>query len=153
MRKKKLENMLQQATIKLSQHDKDIKKFGFPRFKGGDKVITSLTGHDILTIQGGDNGGAWSNGHTWMYYFEENEMGIGQEYITGIVPVPEGETHPQTKMGQIKGEIVAYQQLIAQLKTIKEPLRTNIIVRAIGECHTQIAILKDYLETEFMERV
>jgi len=134
---------------KLTSAEKIIKEFGKPRFQAGQKVITSLTGHDILTIEGEP----FCNGFTWMYYFEENEMGVGQPYIEAIVPVPEGETHPQTEMGRIKGEIVAYQQTIAQLQAVKEPLRTNIVVRAIGECHAQIAILKDYLETHFMERV
>ena len=138
-----------QTKTKLTQREKDIKKLGQPRFVKGQKVITSVTGHDILTI----SGEPFCNGFTWMYYFDENETGLGQEYITAIVPVGEGETHPQTKMGQIKGQIAAYQQTIEQLKAVKEPLRTNIVVRAIGECHEQIALLSDYLLVEFMEKV
>lgn len=63
---------------KLTQYEKNAKKFGTPKFKNGDKVKTFITDDDILTIQGE----AWSNGHSWMYYFEENEYGIGQQYIT-----------------------------------------------------------------------
>lgn len=61
-----------------TQHEKNIKKFGKPKFKDGDKVVTCVTGKDILTIEGD----AWCNGFTWMYYFKGNEMGLGQEYIT-----------------------------------------------------------------------
>jgi hypothetical protein len=64
--------------LKLNQFERNVKKFGHPKFNDGDKVTTSITGNDILTIKGN----AWSNGHNWMYYFNENEYGLGQQYIT-----------------------------------------------------------------------
>lgn len=65
-----------------SQRKKDIKKFGQPKYSSGDKVKTTFTGNDVLTIKGN----AWCNGFTWMYSFEENEKSLGQKYITKYIP-------------------------------------------------------------------
>jgi len=54
-----------------------IKKFGVPKYKEGDKVTTSVTGKEVLTIKGE----AWNNGFSWMYNFKEKTMSAGQSYI------------------------------------------------------------------------
>lgn len=63
------------------QHEKNIKKFGKPRFQKGQQVTTSLTGNQVFTI----SSEAWCNGFTWMYSFEKDTtMSVGQEYLSKI---------------------------------------------------------------------
>jgi hypothetical protein len=62
---------------KMTQYQKNVKKFGEPKFKDGDLVKTSLTGIEILIV----NGAATSNGFCWMYSFRGKEMSCAQHYI------------------------------------------------------------------------
>lgn len=50
---------------------------GKPKYNKGDKVFCSIAPPDSMTVES-----SFWNGFTWMYYFEENEMGIGQQYLT-----------------------------------------------------------------------
>ena len=61
----------------INQHQRDLKKFGNPKFKDGDKVTTTMTGDQALTVKGNPD----SNGFTWMYKFKEIEARMGQGYI------------------------------------------------------------------------
>lgn len=65
------------------QREKDIKKFGKPRFQKGQLVTTSLTGTQVFTIASTP----WCNGFTWMYSFEKDStMSVGQEYLSKVEP-------------------------------------------------------------------
>lgn len=52
-------------------------KLPVPRYAHGDKVKTTLTIEDPLTIKGEPS---W-NGYTFMYGFEETDMRCGEGYI------------------------------------------------------------------------
>lgn len=59
--------------------DKNIKKFGKPKFKNGDKVLCTLAlDGGILTVS---EDAEW-NGFTWMYSFEGEDAKCGQQYLT-----------------------------------------------------------------------
>lgn len=63
------------------------KNIGTPKYKAGDKVRTSFTKNDTITIKN-----SFHNGFTWMYYFEESYMGCGEQYIT---PIKEESNEPE----------------------------------------------------------
>lgn len=64
-----------------TETDPLIKKFGAPKYKDGDKVTTSITGNEVLTIKGE----AWNNGWCWMYNFHNETMSVGQSYIKPVI--------------------------------------------------------------------
>jgi hypothetical protein len=59
------------------EYKKIVKKIGHPKYKDGDKVYSSMF-EGIATIKGYP----FFNGFVWMYYFNENEVGCGQEYLS-----------------------------------------------------------------------
>lgn len=61
----------------MNTESKEYKKIGVPLFKAGDKVKTTVTQDGVLTIKGEPR----FNGFTWMYQFEGNDYGFGQEYL------------------------------------------------------------------------
>lgn len=67
-------------TASEKQYARNVKKFGTPRFKDGDTVKCSIYPGQKLTI----SGAPFCNGLTWMYYFAENEAGVGQEYLQRV---------------------------------------------------------------------
>lgn len=58
------------------QRVRDIKKFGPPLFKKGEKVKSCI--HDKVVIIAND---PWCNGFTWMYELENIEGSTGQDYL------------------------------------------------------------------------
>jgi len=58
------------------EYKKIVKKIGAPLFNTGDKVYSTVF-EGMATIKEHP----FFNGFTWMYYFNENEIGCGQQYL------------------------------------------------------------------------
>jgi|ERR1044072_1620821 hypothetical protein len=58
------------------EYKKIVKKIGTPLYKAGDKVSSNMF-EGVATVKGEP----FYNGFVWMYYFNENEVGCGQEYL------------------------------------------------------------------------
>jgi hypothetical protein len=57
------------------------KKKVLPKFSIGDKVVSNMTGNDVLIISE-----VWHNGFTNMYSFEGQEMSCGEMYLQRLSP-------------------------------------------------------------------
>lgn len=62
--------------IESKEYQKIVKKIGAPRYGTGDKIRSTMF-EGLATVKEHP----FFNGFTWMYYFNENEVGCGQDYL------------------------------------------------------------------------